>query len=179
MALRTLILAMAIPLGCLSQGVTLQLSSGVASPGTSVTLALTLSAAGTSAASAQWALEYSASDFASVTVTAGPAATESGKMVTCHQTSGVTTCMLWGMDATPIANGVVANVSLGVSESTFANSSGVQLVNCLAASAAGNVLPASGQGGGVTLLQLITANPNPIPVVAGVAGQTTISWSAP
>jgi hypothetical protein len=179
MALRILLLAMAIPLGVLSQSVTLELSSGVASPGTSVTLALNLSATGATPASAQWTLAYSSADFSSVTVTPGPAATDSGKVVTCNQTPGATTCVLWGMNATPIANGVVANVSLTVSESTIANSSGVRLVNCLAADAAGNALALSGQGGGVTLLQLITANPNPIPVVSGVAGQTTIAWNAP
>ncbi|MGA7409631.1 MAG: hypothetical protein WBW33_04040 [Bryobacteraceae bacterium] len=180
MALRILVLTIAIPFGCLSQSVTLELSSGVASPGTSVTLAMTLNSTGATPASAQWALEYATADFSSVTVTAGPAATDSGKTVTCNQASGVTTCMLWSMDATPIANGVVANVSVAASESSFANSSGVQLVNCLAASAAGDALTLSGQGGGVTLPQLVTANPNPVPVAAGVAvGQTTVAWNAP
>jgi hypothetical protein len=179
MALRTLLLVIAIPLGCLSQSVTLELSSGVATPGTSVTLALGLSATGATPASAQWELAYNAADFSSVTVTPGPAATDSGKIVTCNRTPGATTCVLWGMDATPLANGVVANVSLTVSAATIANSSGVRLLNCLAASPEGNAVFVSGQGGGVSLLQPITANPNPISLVSGVTGQTTIAWNTP
>ncbi len=178
MALRILVLAVVISLACLAQGVAVGLSSGVASPGTPVTLALTLNATGSAPASAQWTLEYSPADFSSVTVTAGPAATTSGKTVTCNPTSGTTTCVLWGMDATAIVNGVVANVSLTVSESTLANSSGVQLVNCLAASPEGNALSVSSKGGGVSLPRLITANPNPIPTPSGAPGQTLISWSA-
>src|SRR5271170_5090752 len=179
MALRILVLAAAVHLACLAQSVTLELSSGVGSPGTSVTLALSLNATGATPAAAQWALEYSAADFSSVTVTAGPAATEAGKTVSCNQTAGATKCVLWGMNATPITSGVVANILLTVSSSTLASSSGVQLANCVAASPAGNALPISAQGGSVALLQLIAANPNPIPVVSGTTGQTTISWNAP
>ena len=179
MALRTLVLAMAIALSCLAQSVTLGLNSGVGSPGSSVSLALNLSATGVTPAALQWAFEYSAADFSSVTVTAGPAAVGSGKTVSCNQTAGATKCMLWGMNAAPVANGVVANVLLTVSASTLADSSGVQVVSCLGASPAGTALPASGQGGSVTILQLITASPNPIPVVSGTTGQTIINWNAP
>jgi hypothetical protein len=178
MAFRILVLALAAHLACLAQGVTLGLSSGVGSPGTPITLALTMNATGATPAAAQWTLEYSDADFSSVTVTAGPAAETAGKTVSCNQTAGATKCMLWGMNATPITNGVVANVSLGISSSTLASSSGVQLANCVAASPAGNVLSISPEGGSVALLQRITANPNPIPVVSGTIGQTTISWNA-
>ncbi|MGA7411135.1 MAG: cohesin domain-containing protein [Bryobacteraceae bacterium] len=180
MALRTLVLAIAIPVVCLAQSVTLELASGVASPGTAVTLPLTLDEAGIGPASLQWTLEYAQADFSLVSVTLGPAATESGKTVNCAQTTGATKCVLWSMDAAPLGSGVIANVSLTASASTFANSSGIQVVNCLAANEAGNALPVFGLGGGVTLMRLITASPNPIPVPAGVAlGQTTVSWNAP
>jgi hypothetical protein len=178
MVLRILVLAMAIPLGCLAQTVTLGLSSGAASPGSSVTLAVSLNATGATPSTVQWAVQYSTEDFSGVTVTAGPAATESGKTVSCNQQgAGTTNCILWGANATPIANGIIANVRLTVSASTLANSSGVQIVNCLGANPAGNALPGSGQGGSVTILQLITANPNPIPVVSGTTGKTLISWN--
>ena len=144
------------------------------------TLPLTLNEAGIGPASLQWTLEYAQADFSLVAVNLGPAATESGKTVTCTRTTGVTTCVLWSMDATPLGNGVIANVNLTASESTFANSSGIQLVNCLAASAAGNALPVSGQGGGVTLLQLITAIPIRSRWLRALRlGQTTIAWNAP
>ncbi len=179
MALRALVLAIAVPLVCLSQSVTLELSSGVASPGTAVTLALTLNARGASPASIQWALQYAAADFSSTTVTTGPAARQSGKVVSCNESSGSTVCILSSLDATPIANGVVANVTLTVSSSSFANSSGVQLVDCLASDAAGDAVVVSGLGGGVTLPQLITASPNPIPPASEATAETVISWYAP
>src|SRR5208283_758386 len=179
MAFRTLVLAMAIPLGCLGQSVTLGLSSGVGSPGSSVTLALSMNATGVTPAALQWAFEYSWNDLSSVTVTAGPAAVAAGKTVTCVQTGAGTTCVLWGTNATPIANGVVANVLLTVSASTLANSSGIQLVRCVGSSPEGNALVTFGQNGSVAIPRLITANPNPIAVSSGSTGQTTISWNAP
>jgi hypothetical protein len=179
MALRIFVLAATIPWVCLAQSAALKLSSGTASPGTSVTLALTLDATGASPASAQWALEYAAADFSAVTVTAGPAVTKSGKQIACNQTTGATTCMLWGMDAKPIENGVIARVTVTLSPSSFANSSGVQVVNCLAADAAGDAVLVSGQGGGVSLPQVITASPNPIPLASALIAETMISWDAP
>src|SRR5208283_3988391 len=110
-----------------AQNVTLALSSGVGSPGSSVTLTMSLNATQASSSAVQWALQYSTADFSSLTVTAGPAAAASDKTVTCNQIAGTAKCLLWGENATPIANGVVANIFLTVSASTVANSSGVQL----------------------------------------------------
>ena len=178
--LRTLVLLIAIPLACLSQPVTMALSSGVASPGTSITLTLTLNATEATPVAAQWTLAYAAADFYAITVTASDGAAAAGKTLTCSQTTGATNCVLWGINTTALPNGVAASVALTIAPSSVASSSGIQLVNCMASDAQGNGLAVAAQSGGVTLPQLITANPDPIEVAPGSSlGQTTISWNSP
>jgi hypothetical protein len=109
------ILVLAIPLGCLAQTVTLGLSSGAASPGSTVTLAVSLNASGTSPSAIQWAAQYSTEIFSSATVTASTAVTASAKTVSCNLGAGTTTCILWGANAEPIANEIIADVQLTVS----------------------------------------------------------------
>src|SRR5271165_1563416 len=105
------------------QAATLSLSSDAASPGNSVTLNLSLNATTVQPASLEWALNYSITDFTSAAVAAGPAATN--KSVTCNSGSGTLTCLVWALDNTAIANGVVATVTVTLSPSTTSMSSSV------------------------------------------------------
>src|SRR6266568_1619626 len=77
---RFLIIALACGWSALAQGVALSLSSGSGTPGSFVSLNLSLTASTTQLpASTQWTLSYSTTDFLSARVAAGPAATAAYK----------------------------------------------------------------------------------------------------
>ena len=141
-------------LGCFAQTVTFGVSSGSASPGSTVTLDLSMdSASGTSPASAQWTLNYPATDFSSATVTPGSVAAGAGKSVSCTSTPGSSTCVLWGDNSIAMASGVVATVSLVVAPSTEDTSSQVELSVPMAADPSGFPLTAAASGATVTIIQ--------------------------
>jgi uncharacterized protein (TIGR03437 family) len=135
------------------------LSSGSAGRGAPIALNIGLNNTGSAVPVAvQWTLNYSSLDFSSAAVTAGPVAIAANKSISCNNNAGATTCILWGLNATPISNGVLATVSLIVSSSTTNTSSAVQLGNTIAADGQGNAVATSWSGGGrVTIQQL--ANP--------------------
>ncbi len=109
---------------CLGQSV-LSLSSAPAEPGAPVTLNLSLNTAypGKSAG-LQWTLNAPAGDVASLTTTVGPAATSADKSLYCANQ----TCLLVGINAIPLSNGVVATVTLTLSPTATGNLA-VQLSN--------------------------------------------------
>ena len=107
------------------QAVTLQLLSGKATPGTTVNLNLNLTSSQSDpAAAVQWTLHYPTADFSAVTLRAGPAATAANKSLTCKSGLGTATCSIWGLNDTPIPNGVVAVASVSVAAAP-ANSNAV------------------------------------------------------
>src|SRR6266404_6147995 len=135
-----------------AQGVTLGLSSGSGSPGSNVTLNMSLSGTDTNPSAAlEWILVYSPADFSSASVATGPAAIAASKFVSCTYAPGISKCVLWGINATGLSNGVVATVSLTLSTSTTNTSSAVQFALAEAADAVGTSLAASGSGGIVTI----------------------------
>src|SRR5215831_9095019 len=87
----------------------LTLSSGIAAVGGSITLGVSLSSpAGSEPAALQWTTAYPASSMAPAAASAGPSTTAAGKALSCSSSSGVYTCVVTGMNSTPIANGIVA-----------------------------------------------------------------------
>jgi hypothetical protein len=104
-------------------------------------------------AALEWILVYSPADFSSASVAAGPTAIAASKFVSCSYAPGISKCVLWGINATGLSNGVVATVSLTLSTSTTNTSSGVQFALAEAADAVGTSLAASGSGGIVTIPQ--------------------------
>lgn len=154
LSMRILGVQAAISLGCFAQTVAMGLSSASGNPGSAVTLDLTMDGGSTDpAASVEWTVGYSTSDFSSVTVTAGAASTGAGKSVSCNSTAGAMTCLAWSESSTPIQNGVVASVVLTISASTQSTSSPVQLGTGLASDGSGASLITSTSGGVVTILQ--------------------------
>ena len=126
----------------------------------------------------QWTLSYTAADFASGSVAAGPQAIAARKAVSCRVFSGSTTCMAWGNNAAPISNGVVATISLNVSSSTTNTSSSVQVSGTLGVDATGNFLPISAEGSTVTITQPAGLNGfscNPLSV-SPAAGSNCTVW---
>lgn len=154
LTIRLLSVQAAVSLGCLAQTVTMGLSSASGSPGSPVTLELTMDGNSSDpAASLEWSVGYSTTDFSSIVVTAGPASISAGKTVSCNTIAGTMTCLAWSSNSTPIQNGVVANVVMTISASTQSTSSQVQLGSGFAADGTGASLLTSMSGGVVTILQ--------------------------
>ena len=159
-----LILVLITPFNGSAQNVALSLASGAGSPGTLVTLNVSLNAAiGNQPAGVQWTLNYSGGDFSSVGFAAGGAATAAGKSVSCSSGSGTSTCVVWGVNSTLIQNGVVATITFTISPSTLKTSSIIQMSGGMAASVAGAAISTTATGGVVTIVQ-----PTP-PTLTGVS----------
>lgn len=142
-----------LPLVARAQTGSLTLSAVSGSAGTQAPLTLTLaSPAGSEPAAIQWTLTYSAASIASIAVAPGPAATAAGKTVMCAGGSGSYGCVLSGLNATQILNGVVATVNVTLaSGATGAVPIGV--TNTVAASPSATSLSLSGVGGAVQASQ--------------------------
>jgi trimeric autotransporter adhesin len=124
---------------------TLALSSASASGGSaSLTLTLT-TAAGTQPAALQWSVKYSAGYVLSINATAGPAAVAAGKSIYCASGTLEYKCILAGLNANTIQNGVVAVVNVTVS-----GTANIAIADTIAASPDGQALPVTGTGGTVT-----------------------------
>ena len=124
----------------------LSLSSATVSAGGSASLNLALASGGNSMTSMQWTIQYPATGVSSISAVAGPALTGAGKSLNCSADSGAYTCIAYGMNATPIADGVIATVA-----STTSQTTSLGVVNALAASATGSAVSLSGSGGTVTV----------------------------
>src|SRR5262249_35334856 len=152
-----LILSFLATSSALAQGVSLSVSSSSASPGGTVTLNIALSSTAHPVA-LQWTVGYSTVDFSSATVSVGPAASPAGKQVSCSHTPGSSSCILWGINANSIANGIVATVSLHVSSSTPNTSSTIDLSDGAAAGVNGGALSTSTTGSTVAILQTLPSS---------------------
>src|SRR5579864_2766937 len=95
------------------QTVTLALGSGSGNPGSTLNLGVALSG-GAAPAGLQWTLNYSSGDISSVAVTIGSSASASGKSVQCSGSTGSTTCVVYGLNNTGIADGPVATASIQI-----------------------------------------------------------------
>lgn len=182
LTIRLLSVQAAVSLGCFAQTVTMGLSSASGSPGSAVTLDLTMDGNSSDpAASLEWTVGYSTTDFSSVVVTAGPASTGAGKAVSCNTTAGAMTCLVWSSTSTPIQNGVVASVVMTISASTQSTSSQVQLGVGFAADGTGTSLLTSMSGGVVTILQPPGLNGfscNPVTITPPASSLCTVTLTA-
>ena len=136
---------------CAAQTAALSLASGSGSPGSVVVLNLALTSTVTQPTDLQWTINYQTKDFSSFSVSAGPAITAAGRSISCNNTPGASTCVVWGMGSTAIANGVVATLVFTVSPSTTDTSSSIQVSKGNAASLSGSAIPTSATGNTVTI----------------------------
>jgi hypothetical protein len=133
--------------------VAMDLSSGVATPGSSVALAVSMAASGgAQPTSLQWTMSYSAADVTSVAVVADPAVT-AAKSLSCSSSSGSTTCLLFGLNATTIPNGSIASAIFTISAGALSSSVPVTMSGTVASDALGNSIPISSSGGTVTIIR--------------------------
>src|SRR5690349_8204817 len=90
---------------------TLALSSASGASGSAVPLTLSVSSpAGSEPAALGWTFQYPAAAVTAISVTPGPSATAAGKSIVCNASSGMYTCIAYGMNANSMANGVLAQV---------------------------------------------------------------------
>src|SRR5580658_10345736 len=117
----------------LAQQVTLSVGSGTATPGTSVTVPITLTAAGgAQPAGLQWTMGYSSADVSSVSVAAGSSSTAAGKSLSCSSTSTSTICIAYGMNENIIASGTVASATITIASGSLDSSAPIQISGVVA-----------------------------------------------
>ena len=76
-----------------------------------------------------------------------------GQAGPCSSASGMSTCILWGINSNTISNGVIATVAFTISGSTVNTSSAIQLSSGAAAASTGASLSTSTTGSTVTIQQ--------------------------
>ena len=169
-----------------AQQAALTLSSSNANPGSSVSLNLSLTNTGGAApAGLQWKLGYPAGTITNVAVSVGASGSAAGKSVSCFNSTGSTQCVLFGVDNTSVASGVVATVSLQVASGTTASSISVPVSGAIATDATGSATPAIGSTGTITLqsqtsaLSAISCNPTTIASPGSAACAVTLTGAAP
>lgn len=137
-----------------SNGVALWLSQPALPTGNTLTINVNLAigATATAPAAVQWALNYSASDFNTPTIEPSAVATGAQKTIQCNNSSaGVSKCLLYGLNATALSEGVVATITLPLAAGEAEASSSLQLVGGVAATPAGTSVPTSTYGLSATL----------------------------
>jgi hypothetical protein len=171
--------------GCTFGQVTLALSSTSATTGGSASLDLTMNAPlSIQPAAVQWIFSYAAGDLAAFSVSAGPAAVAAGKSISCTGSSDSYTCLLFGLNQSALAPGVIATVVLTVAPSTTSDSSAIQVLSPTAASASGYATAVTATGGLVTISQTyavtaLACAPTPLTTPGSAGCSVTISNPAP
>ena len=173
----------AVILACLSSTLAfcqtdgLVLSSSAVSPGGTASLSLSLtSPAGSEPAGLQWTLVYSPTDIVALSALAGTSATAAGKSLSCAGSPGSYTCLLTGLNANIVQNGVVAVVTATISPSTTATYIGI--ANALGATQSASADPITATGGTITTvvpLSLTSLSCNPGTVASGASTTCTVS----
>lgn len=169
-----------------AQQAALTLSSGNANPGSSVTLNLSLtSSGGATPAGLEWTLGYPTTAISNITVSTGSSASAAGKSVSCYGSNGTTECVLYGIDNTAIANGVIATVAVQLASGTTATSVSIPVGSTMATDPTGSSIPATGSAGTITVQQQTSAlsglscNPTTITGPASSACTITLTGAAP
>jgi hypothetical protein len=152
--------------GTCSAQSTLAIGSGSGIGGAAISVNLSVaSATGAEPSALEWTLSYPAASILSVTFTASPALTAAGKSLVC----GGGTCLVYGINATPIPSGTVATAAVQLAPSA-SGSLQLHLSNASAATGAGDALIVSATDGSVL------AHPAPTGALAQIAdGGTLVS----
>ena len=165
------------------QSDSLALSSGVATPGGTVSLNLSLSSpSGSEPAGIEWTFAYSASDIVAISASPGAAATAAGASLSCAGSSGSYLCFLTGvsssgLDANLIQNGVVAVLAVTLSPASPGTT--ISVANALSSSAKGNAIQTTATGGTITVVPggvpvgLTSLSCNPAYLASGASSTCT------
>lgn len=163
-----------------SLNASLSLSSANVTPGSSVTVPLTLSG-GANPAALQWTFTYPATSIVTVTVADAAAASAAGKSSICQNSPGQTTCMLAGINSNGLADGVIENITLTTSAG-FSGSAAVGVSSVIAVAQDASALASNGTGGTLTAtgtpLQITALNCVPNSIAPGASSTCTVTLSA-
>jgi len=140
--------------------------SSVTASGSSASLNLTLSSAGTAPAAIQWTLTYSPQAVLSMNVVAGSSAAAAGKSVYCAAGAASYSCILAGVNTNVMSSGVVAVVNVTLASGFGTTTVGV--TNVLGATAAGQSMAIGGTGGVITAI--VQPTPASLSCLAGALG---------
>ena len=173
-------------LPCLEAASTLALSGGTGTPGSAVSLNLTLTSASGLPSALQWTLPYSTSVFGAVTFAAGPALTSAGKTLTCATVTGSVTCVASGLNANTIANGVVAVATVPILASANASSATLTPAGVAAALPSASSTPITATGGTITIqpaapvtVSSVSVSPSSVTGGSNISVTVTLSGAAP
>ncbi|MBZ5676587.1 MAG: hypothetical protein LAP61_20305 [Acidobacteriia bacterium] len=134
------------------QGVTLALGAVTGSPGSIVNVAISLaSTSGAQPSALRWTLDYSAADVAGITWTIGAAGAAAAKSISCSGNS----CVLYGLNANMIPDGVVAVASVLIAPTTVATSISTQISEVWAASGVGDLIRSVGSVSQISIIHAV------------------------
>ncbi len=164
----------------IAQQVTLSLGSESTTPGSTATLALSMTATGGALpTSLEWTMNYPA-DITAATVAGGP------KSASCSSTAGSTTCLMFDLTTNVIPNGTVASATFTISPGSLSTSIPITLSGLMAADSGGNGISSTATGGTITVIQptLVTpssvaCNPASVNAPGTSACTVTLSGAAP
>src|SRR5579863_2068454 len=107
-----------LPIQAPCQSTAISLSAGPGTVGGTIVVSVSLPAGSAALASLQWDLTYTASELAPISCTyyaTGAAATAAGKSAICTSLSaGAVRCLIVGLNATALSNGVLATITLQI-----------------------------------------------------------------
>ncbi len=164
---------------------TLLLGSASGARSQNVSLPLTFQTAGNQISALGWDLSYSTADFSAVSLSIGSSGTTASKNLTCSNPSaGRYSCVLYGLNRTLLADGVVATAVLTVSGTTANTSSPVSVSSSLSSTPNGTEGLVSGSTGTVTITQPgtvagLTCAPASISPPASSSCNVTLTAAAP
>jgi len=125
--------------------------AAVAGGSGSASITITSSASNSEPSDVEWTLAYSASALSRLQLVAGPALTSARKSLSCANGTGEVRCIAWGMNTTPIGNGVLATANFSVSPSAQQQSSTLALNGLIAVSGAAKSITATATSATLTI----------------------------
>lgn len=146
--------------------VTLSLASGTSSPGGIITLALSIaSTGGDLPTQVQWVFSHTA-DVSLASVAIGAAGVAASKTLS----QGGNLMLVWGVNQTAIADGILANVTFRVSAFPTGNSTTISITSIVVSDADANTLTSVGSSG---TIDIIPTPPTPGLPCTGITPQPT------
>jgi hypothetical protein len=125
-------------------------ASGIAGGKTNFNLSLATSG-GAVPTSLQWTMNYSTTDISSLSVAAAGTSVSASKTIFCSNGVGRVTCLAYGMGNSVIADGVMAQVTVNLSPTSNAISTGVQISGTSASDATGTLIASTGAGNQIAI----------------------------